>query len=148
MSVLLSWVGTTDLEENTKRGAICDILRDIEIDQLFILYDSIRYKRVLGSGGFVHNLRAKHPKLYIRAKKVIIDHPNDMESIYMASEQLIHMHRKSKVYINISSGSGIMAASWVLATSRVDSSKVNRPMLLESSWQRGTQLLQLPSTVQ
>lgn len=148
MSVLLSWVGTTDLEENTKRGAICDILRDVEINQLFLLYDSIRYKRVLGAGGFVHTLRSKHPKLYIRAKKVIINHPNDIESIYAAAEQLIYMHRKSKVYINLSSGSGIMAASWVLATSRVDPSKVNQPILLESSWQRGTQFINIPTPTQ
>lgn len=145
MSILLSWVGTTDLEENGKKGAICDILRDIPIDQLFLLYDSNRYKRVLGNEGFVHNIRLKYPKLYIRAKKVCIQHPNDMANIYAATEQLLHTNRKSKLYINLSSGSGIMTASWILASDRIDTTRYNKPILLESSWQRGTQLLPIPT---
>jgi hypothetical protein len=145
MRLLLSWVGSCDLEKLGHAGPIFDIIRDCEIEKAIFLFDHKRSKKLIESGRFAPNLKKNYPKVHMYTKRAYIDNPSDLDSIYEVTQGLLKCHYKSDVYVNLSSGSGCMCAAWVLAIERICKDKI--PTLIETSTRNGTRIMKSPFKV-
>lgn len=145
MRLLLSWIGTTDLEKLGYAGAIFDIIKDCEIEKAIFLYDNVRSNRLIEARQFLPNLKKNYPNVHMHTKRTHIDNPSDLDSIYEATQALLKCHHKSDVFINLSSGSGCMCAAWVLSIERICKDRI--PTLIETSPRNGTRIMKSPFKV-
>ena len=143
MKLLLSWIGTTDLDGKGYEGPICDILKEIPMDKAIFLAHKLKSRDTSSKGNIVPNLKTLYPKLHIITKNVTIEWCNDLPNIYDLTESILKNNYKSEVYINLFSGSKIMCACWLLAVERLPKD-VRKPIFLQPSLHMGLVTSNLP----
>lgn len=136
MKLLLSWIGTTDLEGKGYEGPIYDILKDIPMEKAIFLSHKIKSRDISSTGNIIPNLKKLYPKLHVITKSVTIEWCNDLPNIYNLTESILKNNYKSEVYINIHSGSKIMVACWLLAVERLPKD-IRQPIFLQPSLNMG-----------
>ena len=73
MKILLTFIGNNDCYIDEKPGAILSILKEIEFDKLYILYNSEKYLKP--ASDILRYCRKNHPQLEVFYQEALTENP-------------------------------------------------------------------------
>jgi len=117
MKILLTFIGNNDCYIDEKPGAILSILKEIEIDKLYIFYNNEKYLKP--ASNILKFCRKNHPELEVFYQEALTGNPIDYNTVYPAMYSAVkkvleeNRNENADYTISITSGTPTMHACWI-----------------------------------
>jgi len=142
--ILITFIGNADCQlDNGREGPILGILKQLDFDQLYILYDKEKY--LPHASNILLYCRKYYPRLQVSYKDALVQNPSDYSLVYPAmldtvNQILVEEGKQDVEYaVSVTSGTPVMHACWLLI---VQSGQL-KARLIQSSREEGIREIDL-----